>query len=94
MRLMQHGSECGKLRCSVEEEALLSGLRLFCSAGLFAVTKAASGGESTFVSSITIHNELLKRGRKVKFLEETLKGVQFYFLPTFEAELKRDSNRY
>ena len=36
------------------------------SEGLFAISKAKSGGESTFVSSITVHNELLKRGREVR----------------------------
>lgn len=35
-------------------------------AGLFAIAKAKVGGESTFVSSISIHNELLNRGRRVK----------------------------
>ena len=32
---------------------------------LVSVTKAKSGGESKWVSGLAIHNELLRRGRKV-----------------------------
>ena len=39
-----------------------------CLLGLFAISKAKQGGESTFVSSYTIHNELIKRGRTVSSL--------------------------
>ena len=34
---------------------------------LLSITKAKEGGESKWVSSVAIHNELLRRGRKVKF---------------------------
>lgn len=33
---------------------------------LLSLTKAKSGGESKWVSGLAIHNELLRRGRKVR----------------------------
>ena len=36
---------------------------------MLSIGKALQGGDSRWVSSVTIHNELLRRGRKVAFID-------------------------
>lgn len=35
--------------------------------GMLSIGKALQGGDSRWVSSVTVHNELLRRGRRVRF---------------------------
>lgn len=52
---------------------------------LLSLNKAKEGGESKWVSALAIHNELLRRGRKVRPFNLTSPYILFIYLSELET---------